>query len=242
LSTFLLASADYQGEAHESCELEIDDKSRTIEVTYMKGIGRKTKTRLVRMTWDASTPISVRGLRVQVGELNMTVEGEADAKEVGRILRMPAAAIQAQRDKAAAEAEEAVRAFLKAREESLVLLTKLRQDPRAAVSQAKSDDEGGDPIDEAMVAYSKRLADPFKRMTSSIERLDSEGEKDRSEKLYALAYALGSLQDSAFEGRPTTEEESVFLADLGVLVPKQGLKLGNMSETLLDSRASHTGS
>ena len=238
MSTYRLASAEYRGEAHEGSDMEIDEKSRTLEVTYMKGIvGRKTRTRLVKMVWDASTPITVTGARVQVGELTVVAEAEVDAKEIGRLLRMPAAAVVAQRAKTVFDAEEAVREFLKSREESLVLLAKLREDPRGVISQFEFKDEGRDPVDEAMVAYSKRLAEPFKRMTSSLDRLEAADQKESSERLYALAYALGSLQDSVFSGKPVTEAESVFLADLGILLPQQGLKLGNISETLMATRA-----
>ena len=238
MSTFRLRSAEYLEKFYEKCYLEIDGDSGSLEVSYMRGFLGKTRTSLTKMEFDATTTVLAQGTRVTLKGLVMVAESEADASEIARIFRMPAvalAAATAAKENVASDAGEAVHAFLKGREESLLILAKLAQDPRgvAVSSFAASADDASDPVDAVVVDASKRLSEPLEKMNSSLEKLEASGAKELSEKLYAVAYALGSLQDSIFSAKAVTEPELIFLADLGITLPKdQTLKLSAVPDLM----------
>jgi hypothetical protein len=90
-----------------------------------------------------------------------------------------------------------------------------------------------EPLDAVYSKYSTLLAESLEKMTASLargERVLGSGVTDR---LYALAYTIGAVQNALFEGGSDLAEELAALRELGIATTAQELRMAKPAGLLM---------
>jgi len=226
---YLLNSVRKDGKGHSHCTLEIDEAKRYVQIKARRGLGRGL-FQVVDFYYDASTVVEVDGERLRVGELEMVAKSRGDAQEIAGSIRKPAVEVVKQADDALKEIEVVVQGFLEAREEAVSTLMKLRKDPRTTLLEASAAWESltGDPVEQLYTTSQQKISSSRDQMEGLIEALEWKVGKKVVERLYALCYAVGKLQDALFSGSAEEAEAAKrFLVELGI-------KAGDLREVTLE--------
>jgi hypothetical protein len=233
--TYKVVSATYQGKTYADSVLQIDDSSMEVELKSWTGRRKKVQTTVVSLRLEPTVGVLVDGAALRVLDLTVTLESPERAGEVAEVLRRPGKKLEAVRR--LSEVEALVREFLDSRDEALTFLSKMKTDPRATLLESKSmwtSDVGKEPLEEIRSKYSERVSESLGKMMSSLSAAEVKLGPKLVERIYALSYTIGAVQDALFEGKPSLEEELVALQEVGVAATAEDLRLENPTKTLLE--------
>ncbi len=230
---YRLVSASYRDKAYPDGILRVNEAGDEIELRQLGGRRKKEEAVIARFRLEPNAEVLVDGPLLRVSELSIALESPAVAGEVADLLRRPAREQEALRG--LSEAESSLRGFLETREEALNLLSRMRVDPRGALLSVESmwTTEGTEPLDAVYSGYSARVSESLEKMKSSF----ASGEKGLgpalTERLFALAYTVGAVQNALFEEESDLAQELASLQELGIATTAQDLRLEKPTERLL---------
>lgn len=232
--TYKLISASFRDKTYADSVLLIDQANGEMELRQWTGRKKKEQTTIARFRIEPTAEVLVDGSLLRIAELSVTLESPSRAGEMADLLRMPAR----QRDsaKALSDAESAVSEFMSAREEALVFLAKVRFNPREALASAAQmwpADDAREPLEAVHSSYSASLGVSLEKMNSALDGAETKLGRGLVERLYALAYTTGAVQNALFESDSDLAEEIAALQELGVDTTAQDLRMGSPSERIM---------
>jgi hypothetical protein len=162
------------------------------------------------------------------------LESPSEAAELAKRLRRPSREREVAR--LLAEAEKTLLECAETREEAMAFLSRMKTNPREALIGAESlwaPDDTKEPLEAVYSNYSARLAVSLAKMTSSFGDSEKKLGPGVVDRLYALAYTMGAVQDALFEGDSDMVEELSALREMGVVTTAQDLRKGTPLEQLI---------
>ena len=237
--TYKAISASLRDKTYSDVVLLIDEARFEAELKQWIGRRRKRQATITRLAVDPTADVIVDGPLLRFSELAVTLESPSKATEIAEILRRPAREREAAR--LLSEAEKALLDCVGTREEAMTFLSKMKVSPREALIGAESMWAAGDtkePLEAVYSSYSARLAVSLERMTSSFVEYEKKLGPAVVDRLYALAYTMGAVQDALFEGDSDMVEELSALREMGVATTAKEMRTGTSFEQLIQ-RAHH---
>jgi len=239
-STFNLRSVKHKGEVYKSCVLYVngDIKEARIQSTQNRVffLNRQLlflnkQVPLLTMTFDESTNVEVREswLRVNSSTL-LEAQEKGDATKIAELISGPRREAEWKaKQEMLAHAEDSMHNFLEVREEALGFLYKFRASPRETMlglsSKFGQQQLVDDPAESMIRSYSEKLAKSSDNVNSLLTGVETQVGKDQANRLYAVIYFIGKLQDAFFEEGDTKKRIE--------LLKSFGLELG-FKETLFE--------
>lgn len=247
-STYRLLSATFRDQTYPEGILWIDESRAEIELRQLIGKKRKQEVVVARFKVEANASVVADATVVRVSELSINLESPETAAKVADILQRPAKEREAQ--KLLSDTESIMAGFLETREEAMTLLSRIKTDPRGALVSVQSMWTAGDkdPAEAVYSAYSSKVAESLDKTKTAISTAEKTVGPVVAERLYALAYTVGAVQDALFRGGSLAPEVAA-LQELGVATTAQDLRMEKPSSrimtrahpvlvTLLESRQS----
>lgn len=205
-----------------------------MELRQWSGKKKKEETAMARFKVEPNAEVKVDGAVLTVSELSVTFESPEVAAEVAELLRNPARRREALR--LLSEAESSVKGFLEKREEALAVLSQMRVDPQGAFFRARAmwaPDDPRPPIDAVYSGYSALLGESLSGTTSFLATSEANLGTPVVERLFALTYVIGAVQDSVFEREENPAKQLAALQELGVTAQQGDLKPEKLAERLM---------
>lgn len=242
-TTFALRSLKYRGKAHKGCTLYLNDELKDVKILAKKNriffLNRQLyflnkPISVVAFTYDASTTVDLQGRQLTVNkDIAMEAPGRGESSKIAELISQPRREAEAKSREMLLKAEDQVRDFLQTRHEALEFLSDLRRNPRKTLfdlSLGFATTPGIDPIDATTKMYAERLSKSTEGISSSLAEVES----DRAQRLYAVLYFIGKLQDVFFEGRDPKKLQ---------ILKEFGFELGFHEELLedLDGKSAEIG-
>lgn len=231
--TYRLLSATYQDRAYSEGVLRVNEAGSEIELEKWTGKDRRTGTVVARFNLEPNVDVVVDGPILRVSGLSITLESPGVAGEVADLLRRPAR----ERDvvRLVSDAESSVSGFLETREEALRVLSRIRADPRSGLFEVRSmwTTDDTEPLDAVYSKCSTLLAESFEKMMSSLAGGEAALGSGVTNRLYALAYAIGAVQDALFKGDSDLAQEVAALQELGIATTAEELRTAKPTERLM---------
>jgi len=230
---YKVVSASLRGKTYSDLVLLMDEARFEVELKQWIGRRKKGQATLTRFPVDPTAEVLLDGPLLRFSELSVTLESPSKAAEIAEILRRPAREREAAR--LLSEAEKALLECVGTREEAMAFLAKMKVNPREALIGAESLWAVGDtkePLEAVYSSYSGRLAVSLEKMTSSFAASETKLGPAVVDRLYALGYAMGAVQDALFEGDSDMVEELSALREMGVVTTAQELRSGMSLEQL----------
>ena len=231
---YRLVSASFQDKTYRDGTLCVDEAGSEIELRQLTG-KRKKKEEVViaRFRLEPNAEVLVDGPLLRVSGLSIALESPAVAGEVADLLRRPAREREALRG--LSEVESFLGGFLGAREDALNLLSRMKVDPRGALLSVESmwTTDDTEPLAAVYSNYSARLSESLERTKSSLASEEKNLGPALTETLFALANAIGAVQNALFEGGSDLTQELASLQELGIAATAQDLRLEKTTERLL---------
>ena len=231
---YKVVSASLRGKTYSDLVMLVDEAQFEVELKQWTGRRKKGQATLTRFPVDPTAEFLLDGPLLRFSELSVTLESPSVAAEIAEILRRPSREREAAR--LLSEAERALLECVGTREEAMAFLAKMKVDPREALIDAESLWAVGDtkePLEAVYSSYSGRLAVSLEKTTSSFAASETKLGPAVVDRLYALAYALGAVQDALFEGDSDMVEELSALREMGVVTTAQELRSGPSLEQLV---------
>lgn len=231
--SYKLVSAIFRDRAYSGGTLLFYEAQKEIEFRQRTGRG-KEEVVVARFRVEPEADVKSEGAVLKISELSLTLESPEAAGEVAGILRPP---LKERQDlKQLAEAESLISKFLVTREEAVNLLLRTKTDPRSALLGDESvwaSDDTTDPLDAVYSSYSARLTESFDQMSSFLEGAEGKLGSDTTERLYALTYTVGVVQNALFEAGSDLANEIAALQELGVTTTAEDLRMEKLVEPLM---------
>ncbi len=227
-------SATYRDRTYSNGVLLVDEARNEMELRQWAGRKKKEQAPVVRFRIEPTAKVVVEGPLLTVSELSISLDSPAKAAELAGILRRPARELEAVQGISAAES--ALEELLVSREQAVTFLSRMKVDPREAMLGAESlwaEGDSREPLDAVYSSYSARLADSVERLTSSLASAEKKVGPVVAERIYALAYVLGAVQNALLEGDFKQEQELAALQGLGITATAQDLQAERPTELLL---------
>src|SRR5713226_5453283 len=234
LRTYKAISASLRDKTYPDVLLLIDEARFEVELKQWIGRRKKGQATITRFPVDPTAEVLVDGPLLRFSGLSVKLESPSKAAEIAEVLRRPGREREATR--LLSEAEKALLECVKTREEAMTFLSKMKVDPREALIAAESLWPVGDtkePLEAVYSSYSGRLAVSLEKMTSWLADYEKKLGPGVVDRLYALAYTMGAVQDALFEGDSDMVEELSALRELGVVTTAQELRTGTSLEQLV---------
>jgi hypothetical protein len=231
---YRFVSATYRDRTHSNGILLVDEARSEMELRQWAGRRKKEQAAIVRFRIEPTAKVLVDGPLLIVSELSITLESPAKATELAGILQRPAKEQEAVQG--LSEAESALAELLVSREQAVTFLSQMKVDPREAMLGAESLWAAGDnsePLDAVYSSYSARLAGSLEKMTSCLASAQKKVGPVVTERIYALAYALGTVQNALLEGDFNQDQELAALQEMGITATSQDLRAEKLTERLL---------
>jgi hypothetical protein len=231
--SYKLVSATYADKAYSAGSMSLDETRSEIELWQSAGKRKRDEQVMARFRVEPNAEVKVDGPLLKVSELSITLESPEEAAKVADLLGRPVK--EREEVTLLKQAESSVVDFLEAREEAMDLLTRMKADPRAAMVSAESlwTNTDSEPLEAVYFAYSARLAESLEKMTTFLAEAEKKLGSGVIERLYALGYTMGAVQNSLFDGDSTLAQEIAALQELGVATTAQDLQLENPTERLM---------
>jgi hypothetical protein len=226
-------SASYADKAYSDGTVLFYGEENEIELRQSTGKRKKEEAVIARFRVEPNAEVKVDGPFLKVSELSITLESPDLAGEVAELLRRPGK--QKEEVTLLNEAESSVGVFLEARGEAMGLLSLMKVDPRRAMVSVESTwtADDAEPVDAVYSAYSARLAESLEKMTTFLNEAEKNLGSGVTNRLYALAYTIGAVQNTLFEADPDLTQELAALQELGVATTAQDLKMDKSTERLM---------
>lgn len=230
---YKLVSATYLDKTYPDGILRVADSGGEIELRQWTGKKKMTQTEIARFRLEQNAEVLVDGALLRVSELSLTLESPGAAAEVADTLGRPAREREAVR--LLSEAESFVSGFLETREQALNLLSWMRVDPRSAMFSVESMWTASDtePLDAVYSNYSARLAESLGRMSSTLAGGETKLGKSITDRLYALAYTIGAVQNALFDGDSDLAPELAALQEFGIATTEKDLRMEKPASRLM---------
>jgi hypothetical protein len=230
---YRLVSASYRDKAYPDGILRVNEAGSEIELRQLTGKRKREEEVIARFRLEPDTAVLVDGPLLRVSELSIALESPTVAGEVADLLRRPAREREAL--KGLSEVESSLGGFLETREEALNLLSRMKVDPRGALLSVESmwTSDDTEPLDAVYTGYSTRLSGSLEKIKSSLASEEKNLGPSLTERLFALAYAIGAVQNALFEGESDLAQELASLQELGIATTAQDLRLEKPTERLL---------
>jgi hypothetical protein len=221
---YRLVSAAFQNKEYAEGVLWVNGTGSEMELRQWAGKKRKEETVIARFRLQPNVEVTVDGPLLRVSELSVTLESPAIAGEVADLLRQPARELETVR--LVSEAEASVGGFLDSREEALNLISRIKVDPRRTLFEVGpvSAAAAADPLEAFYSSYSKRVEESLDKMKSSLAEGENVLGPAATERLYAVAYTIGAVQDAIFGGDSDLAQEAAALQELGIATTAQGIR------------------
>jgi hypothetical protein len=231
--TYRLVSAAYQNRAYPEGVLWVNEAGSMIEIGQQTGKNKSTEAVVARFNLEPNVDVLVDGSLLKVSELSITLESPGVAAKVADLLRRPARERDAVR--LISDAESSVSGFLEVREEAVSVLSRIRVDPRGALFELQSmwTTDDTEPLDAVYSRYSTLLAESLEKMKASLAAGEKVLGSEVTDRLYALAYTIGAVQDALFEGDSDLGQELAALRELGIATTAQELRMAKPAERLM---------
>ncbi len=230
---YKLVSATYRDKTYPDGILRVDESGSDIELRQLAGKRKREETVIARFHLEPNAEVLVDGPLLKVSELSIALESPSIAGEVAELLRRPAREREAVR--LLSEAESPISAFLETREEALSLFSLVKVDPRGALLSVESmwTTDDTEPLDAVYAAYSTRVAESLEKMTSSLAETEKSLGSRVTERLYALTYTVGAVQNALFRADSDLVQELAALQELGIATTAQDLRMEKPTERLM---------
>lgn len=203
--------------------MRVNEAGNEIELSQWTGKKKRTETVIVRFRLEPNTEVLVDGALLRVSGLAVTLESPAAAKGVADLLGRPGRELEAER--LVAEGEALVTGFLQAREDALDLISRVKVDPRGALLALDSASTGdAESLDVVYSRRSSRVAESLEKMRASLAREEKGSGSSATDRLFAMAYAVGAVQDALFEGDSDLVQEVAALQELGIATTADELR------------------
>lgn len=216
---YRLISVEYNGKTYSNAFISIDTDAGKIEVQRTTRLPRRRRALVATLSFDSRSKVSVEGQKVGLQSLTMVAPNEKDAAEIWELLRGPA-----EKERKIIESEttvwKSVVEFLELREEVIVFLLRLRENPRkASLSLAATwDDRETPPAEQYLSRKAGLLSKSFENLKDTLAIASREGGAETAMKICAFVYASGLLQDALLNSNPDPSYFRDGFAEFGVEV------------------------
>ena len=231
-STYKLLSATFRDQSYPDGILWVDESRGEIELRQLIGKKRKQEVVVARFKVEANASVVADATVVRISELSMNLESPEAAAKVADILQRPARERDAQ--KLLSDTESVMTGFLETREEAMAVLARIKTDPRGALVSVQSMWTTGDkePAEAVYSAYSLKVAESHDKTKAAISTAERGLGPVVAERLYALAYAVGAVQDALFKAGSLAPEVAA-LQELGVATTAQDIRMEKPSSRIM---------
>lgn len=215
---FQLESAKHDGKTYERCTLSVDAGSRHVEVTHTpKRLFKSKPVSVTRFEFDSKTKVVRDGNSLKIGELEIAVSSLVDSAEIESIIAAPRRALLEQAERELAAAEKCALEFLTSRGETLAFLERLRRDPAEVILQLHASRQSSteDPLPQFLTSRTETMKAALDRLDSSLADLGGKTSPEVAERVYAVTYVIGVMQNNIFEKGEAGIEASGFVSELG---------------------------
>jgi hypothetical protein len=216
---FQLERVRFEGKDYRRCTLSVDETAGKVEITYQKRKRFSSEpVSLTRFGFDSTTRSSRISASVVMGNVEMVALSPEDASSIESLLGAPRKAAREQALEFLATCEERARDFLRLRGETLAFLSILRSDPAEGRFQlyysTKAQPEAA--LKEYLKSRGEVLTGALDRLDSALADLGQKTGPKVPERVYAVTYLAGLIQDNLFEkGEPDLRAEG-FVSELGI--------------------------
>ncbi len=241
--TFDLQSVKYKGKVYKRCTLKLEEERKEAKILVTKNhiipsdrqvLFLNKQVPLLSITYDASTTVELRGRSLLLNnDILIEMPEPREASKISELLSRPRKEAEGKSREALFKAEKAIRSFLETREVALGFLSSLRINPRRTMldlSSVLEEKQIGDPVDEMTKLCSERLTEHSDELSTVLSEVEVVAGKDQANRLYAVTYFIGKLQDAYFEGKDPKRLE---------VLKSFGLELG-FNDTLFEGLAKKT--
>jgi hypothetical protein len=232
---YAVVSATFQNREYPEGTLRVNEAGSELELSQWTGRKKKrTEAVIAKFRLEPNVEVLVDGPLLRVSDLSVTLESPAAAGEVAELLRRPSKELEVVR--LVSEAETSVGRFLESREEALSTLSRIKADPRNALFAAGSTltlASDVEPLDALYSTYSARLAESLEQMKASLAGGETILGSGATERLYAIAYTVGAVQNALFDGDSDLAQELAALQELGIATTAQELRMENPTARLM---------
>jgi len=241
---FDLARIKYQERTYDRGSIRISEDIGEAEIFYKKKSLFSEKTiSLVKFRYTPKTELRVQGRKITLNEAVMETEDEGTSKTIEDLIRKPYHDAVKLVEQKLHEMEAPIRSYLVLRAKTLDLLANFKTKPREVTLQLSSMDpsEIVDPVEHIFKTCSDRLAQALGEMRAEMGRSSGMVGVETVQKLYALIYAIGVVQNAIFRGDESSEGDALnFLSRAfsdAPFLPKDlvNLTLEDTTERLLDA-------
>lgn len=219
MTDFELVEARFAGIVYEDCKLVVDASARQAEVTYVvRKWFRRRPASLTKFQYDSKTKVSRKGTHVEVGDIQFTATSASDSLAIESVFESPRREVLAQEEKELTDTERLAVEFLDARGETLAFLDKLKKEPAEVMLQLSQSNPspGGEPLGAFLKSRADLVTTAFGRLDSAIAGLSERANDIVAERLSALVYVIGILQNNFLERGQAGVAVEGFVAELGI--------------------------
>lgn len=224
--SFRAVSVQYKDKEYKKALLLVDEESREAEVQTERGLFKKKMERLVNLG-IVTEKVLVAGNKVTIGGATVVLESQRDADTVAQLFYLPDLA------KALGVAKSSVERFLRARSSALAPLINLKTNPRETLLGAFEEaPEDADPVDVLVSNSEKAVKGAVETMRREIEAEARDLPPETRNRVYAVVYAVGLVQDSYLKSDESSLEGALGL--LSLAAPGPHLSLSDLEGKNLD--------
>lgn len=230
---YKVLTAVYLDKTYADGVLRLADSGTEMELRQWTSKKKVAQSVVARFRLEPNAEVSLDGPLLKVAELSITFESPSVAAQAALTLERPAREREALR--LLSEAESSVGSFLETREQAMKLLSWLKTDPRSALFSVESlwTTPDTEPLDAVYASYSARVAESLGRMNSSLSGSERGLGTPATERLYALTYTIGAVQDALLEGESDMTEELAALKEFGITATADDLRKEKPSARLI---------
>lgn len=207
---FKLKSIKYSSKEFGEGLIRINEVNKEVEVLYRKTrLFRGNWETITKFTYDAQSTASISGTMVTMNDLCVEAAGIQDSQTISDLINKPRyereavlRATQKRVEEVLQQVEEPIRRFLTLRTKTLDFLSNLKTAPRQALLQSSSilSEDTEDPIDEILQIYSVELQRALEEIQAVLDGVGNGIDRALMDKIYALVYGMGIIQNGVFEG------------------------------------------
>lgn len=230
---YSVLTAVYLDKTYADGILRLADSGKEMELREWTSRKKVEQSVVARFRLEPNAQVMLDGPLLRVAELSITLESPSIAAQVALTLERPAREREAMR--LLSEVESSVGGFLETREEATSFLSRLKADPRSAMLSVASlwTTPDTEPLDAVYSNYSARLAETLEKVTSSLSGAETGLGTPVTERLYALTYTIGAVQDALLEGDSDMADELAALKEFGITATAEDLRTEKPSARLL---------
>lgn len=232
---YKLPSGTYRRVAWKDGLLYFSPERREIEVRQFVGWRKKKQRVVARFRAEQEAAVDVDGASLKVGELSITLESPTVASEIAEVLNLPKKQREEQK-RLLSEAEAMVTGFLLVRDHAVRALAKVKDNPRDGLIALMSEvnfDAKEEPLQEVYSTYSARLKESLEGVESYLKGARGQLGPRVIERLCALAFTIGLVQDAALRPDSEVSDWLSALQELGVKANSEELASEGATQELI---------